>query len=101
LAFACRSGVIFLFAVHVPQALEGQRQSTLAAISAAAAERLAQRRPLVRAAAARQPEVKLFNPRFEEDFAAGKEYDPDRCAAAYKFPVMDCVGRCRIPGFCA
>ena len=34
----------------------------------------------MRAAAARQPEVKLFNPRFEEDFAAGKEYDPDRCA---------------------
>ena len=34
----------------------------------------------MRAAAAGQPEVKLFNPRFEEEFAAGKDYDPDRCA---------------------
>lgn len=64
--------------VHGAQALEEQRQDTLAAISVAAAERLAQRRPLVRAAAAKQPEVKLFNPRFEEEYAAGKEYDPDR-----------------------
>lgn len=25
-------------------------------------------------------EVKQFNPRFEEEFAAGKNYDPDRWA---------------------
>ena len=25
-------------------------------------------------------EIKQYNPRFEEDFNAGKDYDPDRCA---------------------
>ena len=60
------------------QALEQQRRETLAAVSTAAAGCLSRRRPLVRAAASKQPEVKLFNPRFEEDYAAGKEYDPDR-----------------------
>ena len=67
------------------QALEQQRQETLAAVSTAAAGCLSRRQPLVRAAATKQPEVKLFNPRFEEDYAAGKEYDPDRHAV---FPTL-------------
>ena len=32
----------------------------------------------------RAPEVKLLNPRFEEEFAAGKDFDPDRERAAAK-----------------
>lgn len=43
------------------------------------AEAVSSRRPLVRKGATWNPEVKLFNPRFEEDFVAGKDYDPDRC----------------------
>lgn len=42
---------------------------------------LATRRALVRKATSKAAEVKLFNPRFEEDFAAGKDYDPDRYVA--------------------
>lgn len=34
--------------------------------------------------ATRAPEVKLLNPRFEEEFAAGKDFDPDRERAAAK-----------------
>ena len=42
---------------------------------------LGKRRPLTRDAKAK-PEVKLFNPRFEDDFATGKDYDPDRWDSA-------------------
>ena len=37
-----------------------------------------QRKPLQRKAGAKAAAVKLFNPRFEDDFVAGKDYDPDR-----------------------
>lgn len=37
-----------------------------------------QRRPLVRKPASRAADVKQYNPQFEEDYAAGKDYDPDR-----------------------
>ena len=36
------------------------------------------RRPLFSSGIARPPVVKQFNPRFEEDFVKGKDYDPDR-----------------------
>ena len=41
-----------------------------------------QRRPLVRKAAARVADVKQYNPQFEEEFVAGKDYDPDRSACS-------------------
>ncbi len=41
-------------------------------------ECIRQRRPLVRKAAVRVADVKQYNPQFEEEFVAGKDYDPDR-----------------------
>ena len=41
-----------------------------------------QRRPLVRKPASRAADVKQYNPQFEEEYVAGKDYDPDRCLAA-------------------
>ena len=38
------------------------------------------RRPLVRKATMRVADVKQYNPMFEEEYVAGKDYDPDRCA---------------------
>lgn len=60
------------------QALEERRVEALEAVRRARAEAVASRRPLVRKGAVKNAEVKLFNPRFEEDFVAGKNYDPDR-----------------------
>ena len=57
--------------------LTEQARQLAARLEAMSAEVVARRRPLTRAAAAK-PEVKLFNPRFEEAFVAGKDYDPDR-----------------------
>ena len=37
------------------------------------------RQPLQRRKVATQG-LKTFNPRFEDDFAPGKDFDPDRCA---------------------
>ena len=53
----------------------------LEAVRQVRTEAVASRRPLIRKGATKNPEVKLFNPRFEEDFVAGKNYDPDRCCA--------------------
>lgn len=39
-----------------------------------------QRQPLVRKAAKRVADVKQYTPQFEEEYVAGKDYDPDRCA---------------------
>ena len=69
------------------QALEVQRRDALAALEAATAAAVAVRRPLQRrgaasAALSRAPAVKMYNPRFEEDFATGRDYDPDRRVAA-------------------
>ncbi len=41
-------------------------------------EHIRQRRPLVRKAAVRVADVKQYNPQFEEEYVAGKDYDPDR-----------------------
>jgi hypothetical protein len=63
------------------QGLDELRASTLADIQAKSAAAVASRRPL-----ARKPDkaaaVKLYNPRFEEDYVAGKDFDPDRCRVA-------------------
>jgi len=45
----------------------------------------ANRNPLTRRSATKAPEIKLLNPRFEEEFAAGKDFDPDRERAAAKY----------------
>ena len=52
----------------------------LAAVTLRSAAVRAQRRPLVRRST-KAAAVRMFNPRFEDDFAAGKDYDPDRCGA--------------------
>lgn len=41
-----------------------------------------QRRPLVRKPASRAADIKQYNPQFEEEYVAGKDYDPDRCPSA-------------------
>jgi len=49
----------------------------LAAVRQRCAEVESSRQPLVRGpSAAAAP--RMYNPRFEEDYAAGKDYDPDR-----------------------
>ena len=49
-------------------------------ISSQSQDFIAQRQPLVRKAAARVADVRQYNPQFEEEFVAGKDYDPDRLA---------------------
>ena len=62
------------------QGLDQLRASTLADVQTKSAAAAAARRPL-----ARKPDkaaaVKLYNPRFEDDYVAGKDFDPDRCRA--------------------
>ena len=48
-------------------------------------ECVGQRRPLVRKAASRASDVKQYNPQFEEEYVAGKDYDPDRYTSAPPF----------------
>ncbi|CAL8463440.1 g2974 [Coccomyxa elongata] len=67
-----------------PKALEERRVEVLEAVRQVRTDASASRRPLVRRGATKNPEVKLFNPRFEEDFVAGKNYDPDRERAEQK-----------------
>lgn len=42
---------------------------------------MASRKKLRRKPGVDAPEIKQYNPRFEEDFTAGKDYDPDRSRA--------------------
>lgn len=50
----------------------------LAALTTSTQQRTASRKPLTRSSATKAPEIKLLNPRFEEEYAAGKDFDPDR-----------------------
>lgn len=59
------------------QGVESLRAATAAKLKTAAATAVDRRRPLVRKSTKAQ-EVKLFNPQFEEEFAPGKDFDPDR-----------------------
>lgn len=52
--------------------------ATLAQLDAAAAAVVAHRHPLVNTSLLKLPEARQYNPRFEEDFATNKDYDPDR-----------------------
>jgi hypothetical protein len=62
------------------QALQARTAKVLHAVEGRISETLNSRKPLVRKTANKSSEVKLYNPRFEEDFVAGKDYDPDRCS---------------------
>lgn len=54
----------------------------------------ATRQPLVRRpSAASAP--RMYNPRFEEDYAAGKDYDPDRSAPATLYRTLLGLLGCR------
>jgi hypothetical protein len=60
------------------QDVEAARAEVLEAVQRRCSEVEATRQPLVRRpSAAAAP--RMYNPRFEEDYAAGKDYDPDRC----------------------
>ena len=63
-----------------PQELEQACERALLAVTTQREAVLSQRQPLRKHTQAKLPTVKLFNPRFEDDFVAGKDYDPDRCA---------------------
>jgi nucleolar protein 14 len=52
--------------------------AVLAEADAAVAAAAARRRPLCLPSMVALPESRQFNPRFEEGYAAGKDYDPDR-----------------------
>ena len=47
-----------------------------------------QRRPLVRKPASRAADVKQYNPQFEEEYVAGKDYDPDRYLSAHQMVIV-------------
>lgn len=60
--------------------MQAAQEEALAAVQQRSAAVRATRRPLVRRST-KAAAVRMFNPRFEEEFAAGKDYDPDRCAS--------------------
>lgn len=62
-------------------------KTALAAVTGKCRAVLSKRKPLQRSAAAKAPAVKLYNPRFEEDFVSGKDYDPDRSASSGAAPA--------------
>ena len=62
------------------QAVLDMQRELLALVAARRQGILAGRQPLQRRKAAQQG-MRTFNPRFEDDFALGKDFDPDRCAA--------------------
>ena len=62
------------------QAVLDMQRELLALVAAGRQGILAGRQPLQRRKAAQQG-LRTFNPRFEDDFALGKDFDPDRCGA--------------------
>ena len=48
------------------------------------------RRPLVRKPPSRAADVKQYNPQFEEEYVAGKDYDPDRYHSAQYLRLYVC-----------
>ena len=66
------------------QGLLSRVQQTQRQLVDASRQCLASRKPMVRRSATKAPEIRLLNPRFEEEYAAGKDFDPDRERAAAK-----------------
>ena len=54
------------------QSLAVRAGEVLEALTSAAELRIAARKPLTRRSATKAPEIKLLNPRFEEEYAAGE-----------------------------
>ena len=59
------------------QEIVAVQQQAQAFVAARITDVLAARRPLRKVKLKR--EMKQYNPRFEDEYAAGKSYDPDRC----------------------
>ncbi|CAD7704342.1 unnamed protein product [Ostreobium quekettii] len=64
----------------LPQALRPMRRRLADAIRATSAQALSSRRPLVQSFRREASRMRLYNPRFEDDYAAGRDYDPDEDA---------------------
>ena len=62
------------------QVLVAAANEAAAEVEAKSRSCVARRKPLVRHTVAQQPAIKQYTPRFEEDFARNKDYDPDRYA---------------------
>ncbi len=62
----------------LPALLQTRCEQLLHRLHEAANLAVATRVPLVRQTLSKVPEIKRYAPRFEEDFALGKDYDPDR-----------------------
>lgn len=65
-----------------------------AEVEAGVAAVLASRRPLCNTGLLAIPEARQYNPRYEEQYAAGKDYDPDRCAAHAAHAAACCWALC-------
>ncbi|KAK9802968.1 hypothetical protein WJX73_000915 [Symbiochloris irregularis] len=62
----------------LPQELKQACDRALSAVVTQQQSVLSHRQPLRKATKAKISTVKLFNPRFEDEFVSGKDYDPDR-----------------------
>ncbi|DBA90017.1 TPA: hypothetical protein ACH3X2_004286 [Trebouxia sp. C0005] len=71
-------------AEDLPQDLQEAVLQLHSSLGEKSSEHILQRRPLVRKAAVRVADVKQYNPQFEEEYVAGKDYDPDRERAEQK-----------------
>ena len=60
------------------QDLRAAAEQVAAAVGTASQECVAHRQPLVRAPPKRAADIRQFNPKFEEEYVARKDYDPDR-----------------------
>jgi len=78
LAPSCRALQAVGQALSLPLALEQQRQAVASELEGITRQVLASRRPLVQASRIRAPVVREYNPRFEDGFSLGRDYDPDR-----------------------
>ena len=66
------SGAAPSHSAPVVQGLAARAREVLRALACAAELRTAARKPLTRRGAGKAPEIKLLNPRFEEEYAAGE-----------------------------
>jgi len=62
----------------VPETLRCRLEECSVALSTVSTASVSQRRPLLHSSKVKPPTVKTFNPKFENEFAKGRDYDPDR-----------------------
>ena len=74
-ADACTTSPVYALPL---QELRAAAEQVAAAVNTASQECVAHRRPLVRAPPKRAADIRQFNPKFEEEYVAMKDYDPDR-----------------------